>query len=116
MAVVTVSSSNSVATTTGVSAATITIPAQTGSQIALYGAVCSWSDSPSAANFVISAATSVLFKAYFQAVSGANATEVAPDTERLDFVNWLAPTSQAITLRMSSGGCSAVLNAWWGYV
>jgi len=116
MAVVALSTSNSVATTTAVSAATISIAAQTGSRVALYGAVCSYSVAPTGSPiFVVCEGalaatadpTGTLFKVFLSETSGL---------QSFPFVNFVASTSQAVTLRMSSGGCSAVLNAWWGYV
>ena len=88
--------------------ATITIAAQTGSRVAVYGAVYSPSVAPTVQpEFVISAATAELFKAY---------TPMASGPYSLPFVNFVGNTSQAVTLRVSSAGCSGVLNAWWGYV
>jgi len=108
MAVVKLSTSNSVTAGSAAAVATITIAAQTGSRVALYGAVYSPSVAPTVQpEFVISAATAQLFKAYTPMVSGP---------QRFEFVNFVAETSQAVTLRVSSAGCAAVLNAWWGYV
>ena len=105
MAIVKLSGNNTVHATGAASAAILVIPAIARRSVQLIGVVFSYASAPTAGNLIMSAGSTEVFRTLI--------SDAGPG--QLSFPHFLPPNGQALTLTLTSGATSGVLNAWWGH-